>query len=155
MGLLVAQVVKTVAREVTLFGRHEQKLAVARSLGLTTVLASTPPEATSRFDIVVDVTGRPEGLTRALQLVRPRGTVVMKSTCHGEAPIASWPIVVDEVTLIGSRCGPFEPAVALLASCAVEVEPLIARVTTLDDHATAFAEARTALKILFDCRSGV
>ena len=151
MGLLVAQVVKTVAREVTLFGRHEQKLAVARSLGLTTVLTS---EATSRFDIVVDVTGRPEGLTRALQLVRPRGTVVMKSTFHGEAPIASWPIVVDEVTLIGSRCGPFEPAIALLASGAVEVEPLIARVTTLDDHASAFAAARTSLKVLFDCRPG-
>lgn len=154
MGLLGAQVVKTVAREVTLFGRHEQKLAVARSLGLTTVLGSPTP-AIARFDIVVDVTGRPEGLTRALQLVRPRGTVVMKSTFHGEAPIESWPIVVDEVTLIGSRCGPFAPAIALLASGAVEVEPLIARVTTLDDYASAFAEARTALKVLFDCRSGV
>jgi len=153
MGLLVAQVVRTVARGVTLFGRHEQKLSVARSLGLTTVLAS--PASASRFDIVVDVTGRPEGLTRALQLVRPRGTVVMKSTFHGEAPIESWPIVVDEVTLIGSRCGPFEPAIALLASKAVEVEPLIARVTTLADYAAAFAEARTALKVLFDCRTGV
>ena len=153
MGLLVAQVVRAVAGEVTLVGRHEEKLAVARSLGLTTVLTSTA--ATSRFDIVVDVTGRPEGLTRALQLVRPRGTVVMKSTFHGEAPIESWPIVVDEVTLIGSRCGPFEPAIALLASNAVQVEPLIARVTTLDDHASAFADARTSLKVLFDCRTGV
>jgi threonine dehydrogenase-like Zn-dependent dehydrogenase len=109
----------------------------------------------SRFDVVVDVTGRPEGLVRALQLVRPRGTVVMKSTFHGEAPIESWPIVVDEVTLIGSRCGPFAPAIELLASGAVQVEPLIARVTTLEDHASAFADARTALKILFACQTGV
>jgi len=150
MGLLVAQVVRTVARGVTLFGRHEEKLSVARSLGLATALSTSSAVPTSRFDIVVDVTGRPEGLTRALQLVRPRGTVVMKSTFHGEAPIESWPIVVDEVTLIGSRCGPFEPAIALLAAGAVEVEPLIARVTTLDDYAAAFAEARTSLKVLFN-----
>jgi threonine dehydrogenase-like Zn-dependent dehydrogenase len=149
MGLLVAQVVRTVAPDVTLFGRHEDKLAVARALGLT---VAGPDEATTAhsFDIVVDVTGRPAGLTRALELVRPRGVVVLKSTFHGAAPLESWPIVVDEVTLVGSRCGPFPPAIALLASGAIAVEPLIARVTTIEDHRSAFADARTALKVLFD-----
>jgi 2-desacetyl-2-hydroxyethyl bacteriochlorophyllide A dehydrogenase len=154
MGLLVAQVVRTAAEQVTLFGRHAHKLAIARSLGVTAVDTRSTANGSSRFDIVVDVTGRPEGLVRALQLVRPRGTVVMKSTFHGEAPIESWPIVVDEVTLIGSRCGPFAPAIELLASGAVHVEPLIARVTTLEDHVSAFSDARTALKILFDCKPG-
>ena len=149
MGLLVAQVVKTAASDVTVVGRHEHKLAVARALGL----AAAGPDAPSTphgFDLVVDVTGRPAGLARALQLVRPRGTVVLKSTFHGEAPIESWPIVVDEVTIVGSRCGPFAPAIDLLASGAVRVEPLIARVTTIEDYRSAFADARTALKILFD-----
>ncbi len=155
MGLLVAQVVRTVAKQVTVYGRHAHKLAIARSLGMTAVDARSASEVPSRFDIVVDVTGRPEGLVRALRLVRPRGTVVMKSTFHGEAPIESWPIVVDEVTLIGSRCGPFAPALELLAAGAVQVEPLIARVTTLADYASAFADARTALKVLFDCHNGV
>ena len=111
--------------------------------------------AARRFDIVVDVTGRPAGLTRALELVRPRGTVVMKSTFHGEAPIESWPIVVDEVTLVGSRCGPFAPAIDLLASGAVQVKPLVARVAALDQHAAAFADAKHALKILFAVQSGI
>ena len=74
----------------------------------------------------------------------------MKSTFHGEAPIATWPVVVDEVTLVGSRCGPFRPAIDLLASGAVQVKPLIARVARLDDYESAFAEARRALKVLFE-----
>ena len=146
MGLLVAQVIKTASPKVTVFGRHNSKLAVARTLGLATAI--TTDSESRRFDIVVDVTGRPEGLTRALELVRPRGTVVMKSTFHGEAPIVSWPIVVDEVTLVGSRCGPFAPAIELLASHAIHVKPLISRVAPLEDYESAFAEARHALKVL-------
>ena len=148
MGLIVAQVLRTATDNITLFGRHEHKLAVARDLGLATSTAIERPPPQTRYDIVVDVTGRPEGFRRALDLVRPRGTVVMKSTFHGEAPLESWPIVVDEVTLIGSRCGPFKPAIDLLASGKVQVKPLISRVATLDEHASAFAEARRALKVL-------
>jgi threonine dehydrogenase-like Zn-dependent dehydrogenase len=149
MGLLVAQVIRSAAERVTVFGRHERKLAVARGLGLATAAADEAIPAAKRFDIVVDVTGRPEGLTRALALVRPRGTVVMKSTFHGAAPIESWPIVVDEVTLVGSRCGPFAPALALLASGAVRVKPLVARVAALEEHASAFDDAKHELKVLF------
>jgi len=150
MGLLVAQVLRTAAPDVTVFGRHDQKVAVARSLGLTAERSDALGPASARFDVVVDVTGRPDGLRRALELVKPRGTVVMKSTFHGEAPIATWPVVVDEVTLVGSRCGPFRPAIDLLASGAVQVKPLISRVAKLDDYESAFVEARRALKVLFE-----
>ena len=150
MGLLVAQVIKTAAPGVTVFGRHDHKLAIARALGLTATRSDVAVPMSSRFDIVVDVTGRPDGLRRSLELVKPRGTVVMKSTFHGEAPIATWPIVVDEVTLVGSRCGPFRPAIDLLASGAVQVKPLISRVARLDEYESAFAEARRAVKVLFD-----
>ena len=148
MGLLVAQVLKTAAPDVTVLGRHDSKLAIARALGLAAARSDDTPSPAGRFDVVVDVTGRPEGLRRALEIVKPRGTVIMKSTFHGEAPISTWPVVVDEVTLIGSRCGPFRPALDLLASGAVKVKPLISRVARLDDYESAFAEARRALKVL-------
>jgi alcohol dehydrogenase len=152
MGLLIAQVLRTATPEVTVLGRHDEKLAVGRALGLIARRAETFSAGDARFDVVVDATGRPEGLRHALELVRPRGTVVLKSTFHGEAPIASWPIVVDEVTLVGSRCGPFARALDLLASGAVRVGPLVSRVTSLGDYESAFADARRRLKVLFDLR---
>lgn len=152
MGLLAAQALRTAAPDVTLFGRHDEKLEIGRALGLDTRRADASTRGASRFDLVVDATGRPEGIQRALDLVRPRGTVLLKSTFHGLAPVASWPIVVDEVTVIGSRCGPFRRALELLASGAVHVRPLVSRVTTIDDYKSAFADARRALKILFDFR---
>ena len=152
MGLLVAQVLKTATPDVTVFGRHDRKLEIARALGLNTRPTAAPMTSAARFDVVVDATGRPEGLQRALEIVRPRGTVVMKSTFHGEAAIASSPIVVDEVTLVGSRCGPFRRAIELLATGAVCVGPLISRVAALHEYESAFADARVALKVLFDLR---
>jgi alcohol dehydrogenase len=98
--------------------------------------------------VVVDATGRPDGFQQALDYVRPRGVVVMKSTFHGEASIASWPIVVNEVTIVGSRCGPFARAIDLLASGAVRTAPLVSRVAALADHESAFADARQSLKVL-------
>jgi alcohol dehydrogenase len=144
----VAQVIKTVAPNVILLGRHREKLEVAASLGLSTARSDAPVDQSDRYDVVVDVTGRPSGLTTALAVVRPRGTVILKSTFHGEAPVESWPIVVDEVTIVGSRCGPFAPAIALLASGAVKVDPLISLVAPLSEHQKAFAVARQSLKVL-------
>jgi alcohol dehydrogenase len=149
MGLLAAQVLKTASDAVTVLGRHEHKLEVARALGLAAARSDDDVGGSDRFDVVVDVTGRAEGLRRALEIVRPRGTVVLKSTFHGEAPLVSWPIVVDEVSIVGSRCGPFRPALDLLASGAIQVKPLISRVAPLEDYEAAFADARRALKILF------
>jgi alcohol dehydrogenase len=146
MGLLVAQVLRTAAPDVTILGRHEHKLEIARSLGLTAERADSRQD---RFDIVVDVTGRPDGLGQSLELVRPRGTVVVKSTFHGEAAFAPWPIVVNEITVIGSRCGPFRRGIELLASGTVQVRPLVSAVYPLHEHETAFARARGALKVIF------
>ena len=149
LGLLVAQAIRTAAPDVVVYGRHDHKLAVARHLNLTIARADAPVSGDRRFDVVVDATGRPEGIRRALELVRPRGTVVLKSTFHGEATFASWPIVVDEVTVVGSRCGPFRRAIQMLASGAVQVKPLVSRVASLDEYESALADARRALKVLF------
>ena len=147
MALLVGQVIGTTGAEITLFGKHDRKLRVARDLGLDT-RRSADETPVSTFDVTVDVTGRPAGLTCAMELVRPRGTVVMKSTFHGETPITLWPAVVDEVTLVGSRCGPFATAIALLADGRVHTAPLLAGTYALEEHVTAFDAARSKLKVL-------
>jgi threonine dehydrogenase-like Zn-dependent dehydrogenase len=149
MGLLVAQVLKTATPDVTVLGRHDPKLAIAQVLGLASQRSEASVPDGSRYDVVVDATGRPEGLRRALEIVQPRGTIVMKSTFHGEAPLEPWPIVVDEVTLVGSRCGPFQRAIDLLAAGAIQVGPLVARVAPLHEYESAFADARRSLKVLF------
>ncbi len=156
MGLLVAQVLATVTGNVTVFGRHEIKLRTARELGLEAALDGNrvgerpTGSGPARFDLVVDATGRPEGMRRALELVRPRGVIVLKSTFHGEAGLESWPIVVDEVTIVGSRCGPFRRGIELLASGKIQTTPLISRIAPLEEHQSAFADARRVLKVLFD-----
>jgi threonine dehydrogenase-like Zn-dependent dehydrogenase len=148
LGLLIAQVVSTVAHDVTIIGRHDEKLALARALAI--VALHTNASITDRFDLVVDATGRPDGLARAIEIVRPRGTIVLKSTFHGESSSPLWPVVVQEVTIVGSRCGPFRKAIALLASGVIKTAPLISRVVPLEDYEVAFAAARHELKILFD-----
>jgi threonine dehydrogenase-like Zn-dependent dehydrogenase len=153
LGLLVAQVLRHAGVRVTVVGRHAEKLAIARRFDLETVAADGTDAMRGRFDVVVDATGRPEGLASALALVRPRGTVVLKSTFHGAAPIATSPIVVDEVTIVGSRCGPFPKAIDLLSRGAVDVRPLVSGVYPLSRWSDAFAAARTNLKVLIDMKS--
>jgi alcohol dehydrogenase len=147
MALLVGQVLRTTGAKVTLFGKHDRKLHVARRLGLDATRSADDTPASS-FDVSVDVTGRPAGLTRAMELVRPRGTVVMKSTFHGETPMTLWPAVVDEVTLVGSRCGPFADAIGLLSRGHIHTAPLLAGTYPLEEFATAFDTARSELKVL-------
>lgn len=147
MGLIVAQVLRTTGAAVVVLGRHREKLQRARDLDLDAALSSDAP--VHAFDVVVDATGRPEGLTRALELARPRGTVVLKSTFHGETTLAPWPIVVNEVTIVGSRCGPFAHAIDLIARGHVRVAPLVSRVMGLEECAEAFAAARHELKVMF------
>jgi threonine dehydrogenase-like Zn-dependent dehydrogenase len=152
MGLLVAQVMATTGAPVVLYGRHDARLDRARSLGLDARLTPAGPlPPAEQFDVIVEVTGRPDGLERALGCVRPLGTIIMKTTAHGTPAMATWPIVVNEVTIVGSRCGPFLPALDLLASGAVRTEPLIEGVFGLEDFDRAFASAEHGLKVLFDC----
>ena len=100
------------------------------------------------FDLTVDATGHPAGLQRAIDLARPRGTVVMKSTFHGATPVELWPAVVDELTLIGSRCGPFEQGIEMLVKRNVKTESLLTGSYQMESFRTAFAVARTSLKVL-------
>ena len=123
LGLLVAQVLAQAGADVTVLGKHRRKLGLARRLGLPAV--SSRRGGRHSFDLVVEATGSPAGLPRALELVRPRGTIVMKSTFHGAARLEAALLVVNEVTLVGSRCGRFAPALELLARRVVNVEALI------------------------------
>lgn len=148
LGLLIAQVLQLTGCNLSIIGRHSRKLAMPAARGIDTRLASDTidPDA----DIVVEATGSPAGFAMARALVRPRGTLVLKSTFHGDITLDVSGLVVDEITLIGSRCGPFAPALALLAEGLVEVAPLIQARFPLDRGLAAFDEAATAgaLKIL-------
>jgi alcohol dehydrogenase len=99
------------------FGRHPEKLKIAAKAGVTTEVTTEAsgkhlPEAEYRW--VVDATGSQAGLHAAVRMVEPRGTIILKSTVHGEVPLDTAPVIVNEITLVGSRCGRFEPALRLL-----------------------------------------
>ncbi|HMD31556.1 MAG TPA: alcohol dehydrogenase catalytic domain-containing protein [Candidatus Acidoferrales bacterium] len=155
LGQLIVRVLAAADARVTLIGRHREKLALASGRRVSTALlrrgegVGTEKDG-RRFPFVVDATGSPEGIALALRLTEPRGTLVLKSTFHGTARVATWPIVVEEMTVVGSRCGPFTRALALLRSGEVDPRPLIARVFPLRDAADAIREARRAgvLKVL-------
>ena len=144
LGLLVAQVLRLTQCDLTVLVRNRSKDALLAELGIPSVLlGSTAAEVLqkNRADIVIDATGSPAGFGTARQLVRPGGTIVLKSTFAGGLPqfdISS--LVVDEITLLGSRCGPFAPALRALERGAVRVEPLI-------DHRLSLADAVAGLEM--------
>jgi len=149
LGLLIAQVLNAHGAQVHLFGRRRHKLAIAERAGVAAELIkrNLPERA---YPIVIDATGSADGLRAAIAMCIPRGTVVMKSTVHGLVPIDTAPAIVNEITLVGSRCGRFEPAIRLLASNKVRVADLISEKFPLDRAPEAFARAATKgiLKIL-------
>ncbi len=148
LGLLIAQVLRASGLRVVLFGRHEAKLRLARKTGVETVVAKKLPKA--RFDYVVEATGSAEALEDAVAMTRPLGTVVMKSTVHGKVALDTAPVVVDELTLMGSRCGRMEPALELLKKGKVKVRGMISDTMTLEEAPRAFrrAEEKGVLKVL-------
>lgn len=148
LGILVALVLRDAGAHVTIVGRRKPRLALAASLGLETASQDLTPSLARSFDLVVDATGQPDGFGTAKALVRPCGTVVLKSTFHGETPVAFSPIVVDEITLVGSRCGPFRTAIDLLATGRVAAGSLVDAAFPLDAYAEAFAAASTGKKVL-------
>lgn len=154
LGNLCAQVLAGVSTRVLVVGKHEAKLALLRSMGVeTALLTDTLPERAA--DIVVDCTGSETGLPAALRLVRPRGTIVLKTTVAGMQALAWAPFVIDEVTLVGSRCGPFDRALAALAQGQVDVRPLISERVGLSDGPLALERAgqKGVLKVLIDAAS--
>ncbi|MGE5487002.1 MAG: MDR/zinc-dependent alcohol dehydrogenase-like family protein [bacterium] len=141
LGLLTAQVLAAHGANVRLYGHHPERAVIARV---------EPGRAGDTFDWVVEATGSAEGLVQAVAMTRPRGTIVMKSTVHGDVALDMAPVIVNEITLVGSRCGRFEPALALLERGAVRVDEMITERYALRDAPRAFARAaqRGALKVL-------
>jgi alcohol dehydrogenase len=148
LGLLVGQVLKAHGAEVHQYGRHKDKLRIATNAGIEARVARKLPQ--SEYGLVVDATGSSDGLRQAVQMAKPRGTVVMKSTVHGVVRLDSAPVIVNEITLVGSRCGRFEPALRLLRTRQVNVESLISEILPLKDAPLAFrrAAAPGVLKVL-------
>ena len=148
LGLLIGQVLKAHGAEVHQYGRHEEKLRIARAAGIDAREARKLP--TRQYDWVVDATGSSEGLRQAVEMTRPRGTVILKSTVHGLVGIDSAPVIVNEITLVGSRCGRFEPALGLLRSGRVDVSPMISEILPLRRAPDAFRKAAEhgVLKVL-------
>ena len=170
LGLLCAQVLRLPGCAVTVVGRHPERWELLhaqgiatchtdtlrpadhkpRSQGATRQLADIPVSQSGAFDVVVDCTGHPSGLAVARQLVRPRGRLILKSTFAGTMPLNLSMAVVDEVQLIGSRCGPFVPALRLLDRGLIATEPLIAARLPLREGVHAFRIAAGQLKVLLD-----
>ncbi|HTC91242.1 MAG TPA: alcohol dehydrogenase catalytic domain-containing protein [Bryobacteraceae bacterium] len=148
LGLLASQVLKAHGAKVHLYGRHKEKLRIADQLGVSTEIAKKLPVA--KYEFVVEATGSAEGLKQAVQMTQPRGTVMMKSTVHGLVSIDSAPVIVNEITLVGSRCGRFEPALRLLTQRKVRVDAMISEVLPLKSASQAFRDAAKSgvLKVL-------
>ena len=151
LGNLCAQVLARLSDHVLVIGKHPEKLAILASMGVATKLLSDSIDERA-WDIVVDCTGSESGLPTALKLVRPRGTIVLKTTVAGQQTLAWAPFVIDEVTLVGSRCGPFDQALSALEQGHVRVEPLISDRYDLSQGLDALARAQTKgiLKVLLD-----
>ena len=151
LGNLCAQVLARISSRVLAVGKHPEKLAVLKAMGIATALLSDPIDERG-FDVVVDGTGSETGLPTALKLVRPRGTIVLKTTVAGQQTLAWAPFVIDEVTLVGSRCGPFDRALEALEHGHVKVGPLVSDRYDLSKGIEAFARAQTkgVLKVLLD-----
>lgn len=148
LGQLVAQVIALQSKNLVCVGKHEWKLDLLRRLGIPTALTTDPVERGA--DLVIEATGSYDGLTRAIELVRPEGTIVLKTTAaHPTALELSLP-VINEVKIVGSRCGPFRPAIDALALGNVEVRPMITEVFALEDGVKALARAQDpdVLKVL-------
>ena len=152
------QVAISAGDRVLVVGHGKLGRLVARTLALTgcnlTVASRGAVVPEKHFDVAIECSGNPEGFEIARRAVRPRGTIVMKSTYAGGLTMNASSLVVDEISLIGSRCGPFDKAIDLLAAKRVEVRDLIDAIYPLDDALTAFehAQRKGALKVLLKCR---
>lgn len=151
LGILISLALNLTQADVTLAGKHENKLQVARKQHVKTTKLDEL-EMIKQYDIVVDATGSADGLNLAIQLVKQRGTIVLKTTVARGKAMNLAPVVIDEIQVIGSRCGPFEPALRALAHNLIDVKPLISAIYKADEVAAAFKKARSreVLKVLLD-----
>jgi threonine dehydrogenase-like Zn-dependent dehydrogenase len=152
LGLLCAQALKVLTgADVTLVGRHPSKLDIARRRGIETTKVEELPSSFARaFDVTVEASGSSSGFETALRMLRPRGTLVLKSTFHGKTELDTAPVVVDEIQIVGSRCGRFAPALELLRRDAVDVDSLVHEEFPLAEGVSAMKRAAEpgVLKVL-------
>lgn len=153
LGLLIALVLKQSQADLCLVGKHPDKLAIAAGQKIKTVLLGELPR-TSLFNLVVEATGSVDGFDLAQELLKPCGTLVLKSTVEGSKNFNLSSLVLNEVTVVGSRCGPFSPALRALEKKIIDVRPLISKIYSFDYALEAFeaARARDTLKVLVDFR---
>ena len=152
LAQLIARVLRAAGLRVVDDRQAREQIAPGAPMRASRLLLASSRVArrADAFTLVVEATGSPSGLAMAQQITAPRGTLVLKSTFHGAAPVETWPIVVKELTVIGSRCGPFRPALALLRSGRVDPRPLISRVFALKDAAEAirYAQEPGVMKVM-------
>lgn len=151
LGLLIALVLGERCRNLSLVGKHGEKLRIASSSGIATLFMEELKNGPV-YDIVIDATGSPSGLEQALRVVRPEGTIVMKTTTVDQVPVDLSRLVVNEITIIGSRCGPFQPALDLLARKKYDLFPLVGGRYPFSRADEAFSAAKKpgSLKIIVD-----
>ncbi len=153
LGLLAALVIRTCHDDITILGKHSSKLKIAGKQDIKVLVFNeeTPGNA---YDIVVEATGTAGGLETALRMTKPRGIIVLKSTVAAGKTMNLFPVVVNEITVVGSRCGPFGPALSALSERRIDVRPLITGVHAFAGAEEAFREAtdRESLKIIIDFR---
>lgn len=150
LGLLCAFALNRVCPSLTLYGRYSSKLKIAEAAGIETCLVDETTHPYSFYDVVVEATGSESGFAMALNLVRPRGTIVLKSTYSGKAEIEAWRIVVDEISIVGSRCGRFKPTIEWLVNNRIDLAQLISDEFPLSKGLAAFDTANQpgVLKVL-------
>ena len=150
LGQLIAQTLALTGCDLLVVGRHEDKLLNLAARGIKTGLADSVKDR--YFDVSIDCTGNPEGFNTARRALRPRGTLILKSTYAGNLSLDASALVVDEITLIGSRCGPFVPALELLGTKKVNVQSLIQGIYPLSLGLEAIEKAKTkgVLKMLLE-----
>ena len=150
LGLLCAQVLALTGASLLLVGKHSSKLRIAERRGIETASPKQAARQHRQFDIVVEASGAAAGFSLALDLLRPKGQLVLKSTFHGQTELDAARIVVDEISIVGSRCGRFTPALDLLKKGAIDVDSLISEEYPLANgvHAMRRAAARGVLKVL-------
>lgn len=148
LGLLAAQVIAAAGSKLTAVGRHREKLSILDEIGINTGLSTDFKERD--FDIVIDCTGSPSGIRTALQIVKPRGKIVLKTTIANKIQLDMNQFVINEISLVGSRCGPFPPAIKAIRSRQIDLYPLIGYVYPIEEGVKAFqhASSKSALKVI-------
>ena len=141
LSQLIVPVLRTACSSITCFGRHEGKLERLQKIGITTKIGILPDNEHS-FDLVVEATGSTSGFVDSMRLVKPRGIVILKSTIASKENLDLTPAVVNEITLVGSRCGSFRPAIDALATGIISIDGLIDSEFPLENFKEAFSRAK-------------